>query len=81
MQSKLRRDFDPLEVELMERAFESAWAAVKGNHAPRGELDTDEELEAKLRCELVEIALSYGVSDPETLRDILLGTLSGPEGA
>ena len=46
MQSKLRREFDPLDVEVMERAFESAWAAVKGDHVPSGELDTDEQLEA-----------------------------------
>ena len=77
MQSKLRRYFDPLDVELMERAFESARAAVKGNHAPSGKLDTDEQLEANLRRELIEIALNNGVSDPETLRDILLSTLSG----
>ncbi len=72
MQSKLRREFDPLDVEVMESAFESAWAAVKGDHVPSGELDTDEQLEANLRRELVEIALNSGVSDPEALRDLLL---------
>ena len=77
MKSKLRRNFDPLDLEVMERAFEAAWAAVKGNHVPAGELDTDEQLEANLRRELIEIALSSGVSDPETLRDILLSTLEG----
>jgi hypothetical protein len=76
MQSKLRREFDPLDVEVMERAFESAWAAVRGNRVPSGELDTDEQLEANLRRELIEIAVTNGVSDPETLRDILLSTLS-----
>ena len=77
MQSKLRRDFDPLDHEVMERAFESAWAAVKGNHVPSGELDTDEQLEANLRREIIQIALDNDVSDPEILRDILLSTLPG----
>ena len=40
------------------------------------ELDTDEELEASLRQELIEIALVNGVRDAETLRDILLATRS-----
>ena len=34
--------------------------------------DSDEELEAELRRELVEIARVNGVSDPETLKDVLL---------
>jgi len=37
--------------------------------------DSDEELEAALRRELIEIARFNGVSDPETLRDILLASL------
>jgi hypothetical protein len=41
-------------------------------------LDTDEELEAGLRQELIEIALVNGVHDAETLRDILLATRSEP---
>ena len=77
MQSKLRRNFDPLDLEVMERAFEGAWAGIKGNHVPTGEFDTDEQLEVHLRRELIEIALINGVTDPETLRDILLSTLEG----
>jgi hypothetical protein len=77
MQSKLRHNFDPLDLEVMERALESAWAVVKGNHVSTEELDTDEQLEANLRRELIEIALINGVTDPETLRDILLSTLEG----
>jgi MoxR-like ATPase len=49
MQSKLRHNFDPLDLEVMERALESAWAVVKGNHVSTEELDTDEQLEANLR--------------------------------
>jgi hypothetical protein len=33
-------------------------------------ISADEELEAALRRELIEIARFNGVSDPETLRDI-----------
>ena len=77
MQSKLRHNFDPLDLEVMERALESAWAVVKGNHVSTEELDTDEQLEANLRRELIEIALINGVTDPETLPDILLSTLEG----
>ncbi len=61
----------------MERALESAWAAVKGDHVPSGALDTDEQLEANLRRELIEIALNNGACDPEALRDLLLSTLAG----
>ena len=74
MRSKLRYYLDPLDFELVERAFEGAWAAFKGNHGMSSELDTDEELETSLRQELIEIALVNGVRDAETLRDILLAT-------
>jgi hypothetical protein len=37
--------------------------------------DTDEELEAEVRRELVEIARINGVSDPETLKEILLAAM------
>jgi hypothetical protein len=39
------------------------------------DFDSDEALEAILRRELIEIACFNGVSDPETLRDILLTRL------
>jgi hypothetical protein len=71
MLSKFRRDLDPLDLELLERA----WVAVKENEA-LGDLDSDEALEAILRRELVELARSYGVSDAETLRDVLLAAMS-----
>ena len=40
------------------------------------EFDSDEGLEAILRRELIEIAHFNGVSDPETLRDMVLSSLS-----
>jgi len=52
-------------------AFDATWAGVKGNDPPV-DSDSDEALEAILRRELIEIACFNGVSDPETLRDILL---------
>jgi hypothetical protein len=78
MQFKLRRDLDPLDRELVERALESTWTAVKGNYVLNRQLHSDEELEANLRRELIEIALANGVSDAEMLRDILLTTLVEP---
>jgi hypothetical protein len=65
---------DPLDLEILERAFDAALAAVEGNHPT--EFDSDEGLEAILRRELIEIACFNGVNDPETLRDIVLTNLS-----
>ena len=67
----LRHKLDPLDREILERAFDAAWSAVKENDPPY----SDEGLEAILRRELIEIARFNGVSDPETLRDILLARL------
>jgi hypothetical protein len=75
MHRKFERDLDPLEREILERAFEGAWVAVKENGA-LVDLDSDEELEAALRRELIEIARFNGANDAETLRDVLLATLS-----
>jgi hypothetical protein len=54
--------------------FDATWSAVK-DHVPPVDLDSDEGLKAILRRELIEIACFNGVSDPETLRDILLTRL------
>jgi hypothetical protein len=70
----LRHQFDPLDREILERAFDDTWSAVK-DHVPPVDLDSDECLEAILRRELIEIACFNGVSDPESLRDILLARL------
>ena len=69
----LRHELDPLDLEILEKAFD-AWSAVKEND-PSIDFDSDEGLEAILRRELIEIARFNGVSDPETLRDILLNRL------
>jgi len=63
--------FDPLDRELLERALESAHAAVKSN-CPRDALYSDEALENALRRELIEIARTAGISDAETICDLTL---------
>jgi hypothetical protein len=70
----LRHKFDPLDREILERAFDAAWAAIKDNHPPLYSV-SDEGFEAILRRELVEIACLNGVTEPEILRDMLLDRL------
>ena len=74
----LRKQFDPLDREILERAFDATWSAVKDSDFPV-DFDNDEGLETILRRELIEIARFNGVSDPEALRDILLGRLQSVE--
>jgi hypothetical protein len=70
----LRHEWDPLDLEILEKALDATWDAVEGNVLVV-DFDSDEALEAILRRELIEIACFNGVSDPETLRDILLTRL------
>ena len=70
----LRHEWDPLDLEILEKAFDATWDAVEGNGLAV-DFDSDEGLEAILRRELIEIACFSGVSDPETLRDLLLKRL------
>jgi len=74
MLSRVRRDLDPLDLEVVERAFDVASDAIK-TEAPF-DPDSDEALEAAMRRELVEMICSTGVSDPEALLDILLADVS-----
>ena len=69
-----RQELDPLDMEILERAFDAALAVVKEDHPT--EFDSDEGLEAILRRQLIEIACFNGVSDPETLRDLVVTNLS-----
>jgi hypothetical protein len=62
----LRHKLDPLDREILERTFDATLAAVTGDESPV-DFDSDEALEAILRCELIEIAYFNGVSDPENL--------------
>jgi len=70
----LRDRFDPLDREILERAFDATLSAVKDN-VPPADFASVEGLKAILRRELIEIACFHGVSDPETLRDVLLARL------
>jgi hypothetical protein len=79
MLSKLRRDLDPLDNEFLERALESAGSAVNLNSS-HIDLESDQQLEAELRRELIEIARSYGASGAEILRDVLLAKHFGVDG-
>lgn len=74
MDSTFRDVLDPLDLEILERALAGALSVLKENEA-QVDLDSDEKLEATLRRELIEIACFNGVSDPETLRDVLLARL------
>jgi hypothetical protein len=71
----LRHQFDPLDREILERAFDATWSALKDSNSPV-DFHSNEGLETILRRELIEIACFNGVSDPETLRDVLLARLS-----
>jgi hypothetical protein len=59
-------EFDPLDLEILERAFDASWEALRTSRQ-HNEAETDEELEAALRRELIEIVRANGVSDPEAL--------------
>jgi hypothetical protein len=65
-----RQELDFLDTEIFGKAFDSTGKAIEANGEPSG-FESDEGLEAALRRELIEIARFNGVSDPETLRDIL----------
>jgi hypothetical protein len=47
---------DPLDKEMLERAFDATWTKVNENDAV--DFDDDEGLESILRRELIEIACS-----------------------
>jgi hypothetical protein len=66
---------DPLEREILERALDDALVAVRADQLD--ELDSDEDLEAILRRELVEIACVHCVSDQDNLRNLVLIRLAG----
>lgn len=70
----LPRELDPLDREIVEKALQ-AWFATRDGGS-FGDLDSDEALEAELRYELIGIARSIGVSEAETLLDVLLDARS-----
>ena len=70
MSSKLKYILDPLDRELLDRAFDEAWAAVYAKANALIESGSDEELETLLRRELMEIA-SFNGLDEQIVRKIL----------
>jgi hypothetical protein len=68
MISKIHRALDPLDVEILERAFDEAWTTFKEGEKAI-ESDCDQALEAALHRELIEIARLYGVTESDTLGD------------
>jgi hypothetical protein len=71
----LGQEFDPLDREILERAFDVAWAAVKQTDQLVPGFDNDEKLTAVLRSNLIEIAQTKRFSDAEALLDVLLDRL------
>jgi hypothetical protein len=57
-----RNELDPLDNEVLERALDATWDAIK-SIGQNFDAESDEELEAALRRELIEIARLNGVSE------------------
>ena len=70
MISKLKYILDPLDREVLDRAFDEALAAVHTKANTLIESGSDEELEALLRRELMEIA-SFNGLDEQSVQKIL----------
>ena len=70
MISKLKYFLDPLDCEVLDRAFDEAWAAVQAKANALIESGSDEELEALLHRELMEIA-SFNGLDEQSVQKIL----------
>lgn len=64
MFGSLRHEFDPLDREILERALDATLAVIG-----------DDGITAILHNKLIETARLEGLSDPETLRDLLLARL------
>jgi hypothetical protein len=65
-----RWSLSPLDREVLDRAFDEAWAAVHAKANALIESSSDEELEALLRRELTEIA-SFNGLDEQIVQKIL----------
>jgi hypothetical protein len=75
MGSWSRRDFDPLDWEILARAIVDAGGKVADNTVHL-DFESDDELEAVLRQELIEIISLFGVQDADALCERLLTDLS-----
>jgi hypothetical protein len=73
--NSLRQEFDPLDREILERAFDIAWATVKESERLVAGFDNEDNLAAALRSNLIVIAQTNSFNDAEELRDNLLDRL------
>jgi hypothetical protein len=74
MTNQSLRDLDPLDLEMIERAFDGVWAAIKQKGTIL-ETETEKSLKTMLRRELVKIARLDDASDADALCDIALATV------
>ena len=72
---RVTRDLNPLELEILQKAFGNGLLTINENKTAI-DLVSDEELEAALRSELTDIARSNGVSDAEAWKDLFFAVLS-----
>lgn len=63
-------EFDPLDLEILERALDGTLEAMRDQE--KRSREDDAALEVALRCDLIEIARWHGADDPERLCDMLL---------
>ena len=68
--------FDPMELEIIERVYNSIWDAIRIAD-PFRNLRMDEELQASLRRKLFAYAALKGTNDPEALMQTVLESLNG----
>lgn len=71
-----RHKFDPLDREILERAFAAACARVKETKPLVIGFDHDDDSTARLRCRLSKIAQTNRFDDAEALRDLLMDYLT-----
>jgi hypothetical protein len=74
MFSSLRHEFDPLDREILDRAFHAALAETECKRF-LAEIDVGKSLETLLRAKLIEIIRTKDFTDAEALRDVLLERL------
>jgi hypothetical protein len=66
----LKHAFDSDELAVLDRAFESAWAAIESSY-PTSSYELEEEVRTHLRRLIFRLA-AHGVSDVRTLTDFAL---------
>jgi hypothetical protein len=71
-----KRSYDPLDLEMLEWVFDSAWTTLQV-HFPLRDPDKDEELKTALRRKLFALAC-VDMYDPDTLRSRLAAGMAPP---